>query len=141
MEELNYTEFLEKSVIEYDGPYPRLITNIPHLYLLIKKILDDVDLDFKLRKDLYVVIGYLIHPSDIFPEDSHGPFGFIEDCMLLIFVLKKVIDKHGFEYVDNYWNGTRDLKIILQVYDKLIIEMEDLFFEALKITGFIDESF
>ena len=141
MKEFDFNKYLEDYVKNYDGKYSILIRNVPNIYSLTANLLDDVDLNFNLRRDIYVAIGYLFHPSDIFPEDKHGSYGFIEDIMVLLFVCIKVEKKHSLDFLKIYWKSDDSLESIMDEYDNVIKEEEELFLSTLKVTGFVDESF
>ena len=141
MEEFNFKEYLISCVKDYDGKHAIVINNLPNIYNLVTDLLDDEDLDFNLRRDIYVSLGYLFHPADIYPEDVHGPYGFIEDAMLLLFICAKAEKNHTIDFLKKYWKSENSLNDVMKYYDNLTELEEELFIKTLKITGFVDESF
>ena len=141
MKAFNYTKYLTESVSNYNGTHKELVGSVPEIYDTITSLLTDVNLDYRLRKDAYVVLGYLFHPSDIFPEKEHGPYGFIEDIMLIMFVLNKVRTAHGADFLQNHFKkDIEKLNSLFNAFEVAKNDLKDLYLDALKITGFIDET-
>jgi len=82
-QEFDFQDYLLKNTKGYTGKYAEFILLLPDLYSLLCKLLDSKDLPVKLRADIYLCIGYLYHPQDIFSEEEHGTLGFLDDLIYL----------------------------------------------------------
>ena len=60
-------------------------------------------------------IGYYVTPVDVIPEQTYGPYGYIDDIYLSSHVLKMVADVHGYEFI---------AKISSPDIEEIIIECE-----------------
>ena len=138
-QEFDFQAYLLNNTKGYTGKYAEYIVLLPDLYSLLCKLLDSEDLPIKLRADIYLCIGYLYHPQDIFSEEEHGTLGFLDDLMLILTVLRKcaIQEELGMEYVKKF---SEDISISL---DKLLTtdfktltnENKVLFDELLSVTG------
>ena len=97
--DFNFKEYLNEYIKEYDDKYSNIIHLLPRLYDLLSALLKSVDLPQEYRKEIYLTMGYLFYPDDVYPEEIHGPIGFIDDIMLILVVLKKIADRMGFDYL------------------------------------------
>ena len=138
-QEFDFQAYLLNNTKGYTGKYAEYIVLLPDLYSLLCKLLDSEDLPIKLRADIYLCIGYLYHPQDIFSEEEHGTLGFLDDLMLILTVLRKcaIQEELGMDYVKKF---SEDISISL---DKLLTtdfktltnENKVLFDELLSVTG------
>ena len=138
-QEFDFQNYLLNNTKGYTGKYAEYIVLLPDLYSLLCKLLDSEDLPIKLRADIYLCIGYLYHPQDIFSEEEHGTLGFLDDLMLILTVLRKcaIQEELGMDYVKKF---SEDISISL---DKLLTtdfktltnENKVLFDELLSVTG------
>ena len=91
----DFIEILRKNVITYKGDHHLIIRKAPELYSLAVKLLNDVKITKAIRLKLLCAIGYFVIPNDIFPEDEHGPIGYVEDIMLLIYIFREINNTKG----------------------------------------------
>tara|TARA_Y100000590_G_C15622762_1_gene978222 strand:+ start:801 stop:1229 length:429 start_codon:yes stop_codon:yes gene_type:complete len=142
MKEFNFKKYLEDFVNKYNGNHKDIIISIPDLYTFLENALQDDDLAYSLRNDIYVTFGYLFYPHDLYSEDQHGPIGFVDDIMLILFVINKIEQKHGNDFIQRHWVSSHPSKFLLEnQFDILKSEYDDLFIDVLRNTGFVDESF
>ncbi len=92
-QEFDFQDYLLNNTKGYTGKYAEFILLLPDLYSLLCKLLDSKDLPIQLRADIYLCIGYLYHPQDIFSEEEHGTLGFLDDLMLILTVYKVLFDE------------------------------------------------
>lgn len=143
MESFDFIKYLENSVDGYDGKHSTIIQNLPYLYTLLEGLIQKEEIAHTLRNDVYVTFGYLFFPYDLYSEEEHGPIGFVDDILLILFVINKIRYKHGIDMIKEYWtnDGYSIETLISEDFNNLKNEYDDLFIDVLRTTGFVDESF
>ena len=82
----------------YAGEYESFIDYGPKLFKVLCDLLNS-DVDKSLRLVISAAIGYYVTPVDVIPEQTYGPYGYIDDIYLSSHVLKMVADVHGYEFI------------------------------------------
>ena len=138
-QEFNFKEYLTKNIDGYDGKYAQYILMIPILYDALCSILKSTILPQSLRADIYLTFGYLYYPEDLYPEEEHGPLGFLVDLMLILVVLRKCAmqEKMGIEFIEENITGLDySVNQLLTIdFDIITNENKKLFDELLSVTG------
>ena len=138
-QEFDFHAYLLNNTKGYTGKYAEYITLLPDLYDLICKMLESEDLPIKLRADIYLCIGYLYHPQDIFSEEEHGALGFLDDLMLILTVLRKcaIQDNLGMNYIKKFAEDMSPLleKLLTTDFKTITNENKVLFDKLLSVTG------
>ncbi len=138
-QEFDFQDYLLKNTKGYTGKYAEFILLLPDLYSLLCKLLDSKDLPIQLRADIYLCIGYLYHPQDIFSEEEHGTLGFLDDLMLILTVLRKcaIQEEGGMDYIKKFADGMSIPfeKLLTTDFKTLTNENKVLFDELLSVTG------
>lgn len=99
MEFIDFESVLLNNTKDYSGNFEFVIKRSPQLYRLICDLLIDDQLDKEIRSNLFSAVGYFIIPKDLYSEEEFGPIGYIDDLMLVIFILKKIEDVYGFDRI------------------------------------------
>ena len=138
-QEFDFQGYLLNNTKGYTGKYAEFILLLPDLYSLLCKLLDSKDLPIQLRADIYLCIGYLYHPQDIFSEEEHGTLGFLDDLMLILTVLRKcaIQEELGMDYIKKFADGMSIPfeKLLTTDFKTLTNENKVLFDELLSVTG------
>ena len=138
-QEFNFREYLIKNIDGYDGKYSQHILMIPILYDALCSILKSTILPQSLRADIYLTFGYLYYPEDLYPEEEHGPLGFLDDLMLILVVLRKcaIKEKIGIEFIEEHITGLDYSvnQLLTSDFDMITNENKKLFDELLSVTG------
>lgn len=82
----------------YAGEYESFIDYGPKLFKVLCDLLNS-DVDKSLRLIISAAIGYYVTPVDVIPEQTYGPYGYIDDIYLSSYVLKMVADFYGYEFI------------------------------------------
>jgi len=137
MEYQNFQLNLSIDVSDYKGEHSVIIKKLPAIYELAVKLLRDVMIDSSIRQKLLAGIGYLIIPNDLFPEDQHGPIGYVEDIMLMIHIFKLINSEKGKLPLVRNWSTseTELLEILTKDFEDLKKSYPLLFEEVIKFTG------
>ena len=133
----DFIEILRKNVVTYKGDHQLIIRKAPELYALAVKLLNDVKITKAIRLKLLCAIGYFVIPNDIYPEDEHGPIGYVEDIMLLIYIFREINNTKGKRPLLRNWDGNEEELILLLGHDfeELKAAFPMLFEEVIKFTG------
>lgn len=136
-ENINFLNLLQSNVDKYQGVHYQIIQKAPLLYVSAVKLLKDVQVTSHFRQKLLAAIGYLIIPNDIFPEDEHGPIGYVEDMMLLIHIFREINNSKGKKPLVRTWVGNEEeLSLLLGRDFEILKESFPLLFEeVIKFTG------
>jgi len=119
-----FDQLLEEDIAVYEGRHDDLIYQAPALYRLLTRLLDDPLLPGRLRPLVIAAIAYFILPSDIIPEDIHGPYGYVDDIFLCAFVAERVRrELRSEEILVSNWDGEAPLMPLVQ---DILAQEEDL---------------
>ena len=86
----------------------------PDLFHLLAKLVADPKVSLEFKAVLGFAIAYFIMPVDLLPEGIIGPGGYLEDIVLAVWVLNKLINKSGARVVQKYWAGEEDVLVLLK---------------------------
>ena len=104
--------------------HARYILLAPDMFHLLVKLTGEPRVPVELKAVLGFAIAYFIMPIDLLPEGILGPAGYMEDIVLSVWVLNKIINKTGARIVQKHWAGEKDIlvevKTILAQADKLV---------------------
>ena len=94
----DFYDTLVENLETYAGEYESFIDYGPRLFKVLCDLLNN-DVDRSLRLVISAAIGYYVTPVDVIPEQTYGPYGYIDDIYLSSHVLKMVADVHGYEFI------------------------------------------
>ena len=71
-----------------------------------------------------------------YQDIPHDDFENIDDIFIAVFVLRKVADKFGYEFLEKYWDHEEDLKKIMDnCYDNSLELLGDKTYSILSYVG------
>ena len=119
----DFYDTLIENLETYSGEYESFIDHGPELFKVLCDLLNQ-DIDKSLRLPICGAIAYYVTPDDIIPEQTYGPYGYIDDIYLSSHVLKMVASKHGYEFVEKI--SSPDIEdIILECESKSLEILND----------------
>jgi uncharacterized membrane protein YkvA (DUF1232 family) len=138
MSKTSFENVLKRTVKNYNGKYCDVIKMSPEIYTLVTDLLFDRNIDQKHRTKLLVSAGYFLLPYDLYPENTLGPIGFIDDLMVIIFVLRGIRDEYGIDELMMYWKSDKESlnKILNEWFNDLLTENMTLYNEVISFVGF-----
>jgi uncharacterized membrane protein YkvA (DUF1232 family) len=129
IEEVNFKDFydiLRENLNSYEEEYDKFIDYGPDLYKLLTEILNEKNIDPKIKLKVCAAIAYYVAPFDIIPETIYGPKGYIDDIFVCTYVLKEIENELGIEFLEDLWEGKENLKYVLEEsYEKSKVVVED----------------
>jgi len=134
----DFYEVLTENLESYQGEYASFIDHGPLLFKLLTEVLNEKSITRDLRLDISAAIAYYVVPMDIIPEQIYGPYGYIDDIYVTVYVIKKVADVIGYELLSNLWEGKGELQSVVdECHDKALEVLEDKKDEILVYVGLI----
>ncbi len=85
----DFYDVLSDNLESFQGEYASFIDHGPKLFKLLTEILDEKDLTPNLRLQISAAIAYYVVPMDVIPEQIYGPYGYIDDIYITVYITKK----------------------------------------------------
>ncbi|WP_396136121.1 YkvA family protein [Brevibacillus brevis] len=95
----------------------------PDLFVLLARLLLDKRVSVQSKAIAGVAVAYFIAPIDFIPEVLVGGFGLLDDVILAVYALRRILVDVDEAVVREHWNGEEDL---LAVITKVVKSADDL---------------
>lgn len=131
----DFYDTLRENLQNFRGKYDSYIDFGPDLFKLLVDLLDKEGVLSKHKILINAALAYYVAPKDVIPEDIYGPFGYIDDIYICVYVLKRLEEDLGQDFLVKYWEGEGDLKeVIDECYTKSKEVIKD---KADEILGYV----
>ena len=135
----DFYDTLIENLEGYDGEYAYFINCGPNLFNLLCDLLSKKEINREMRLEISAAIAYYVAPDDIIPEEIYGPYGYIDDIFVSVYVLRKVAKEFGYDYLQNLWKHETDVKEVMDdCYDNSLELLEDKVHAVLSYVGLMD---
>ena len=135
----DFYDTLIENLEGYDGEYAYFINCGPNLFNLLCNLLSKKEISRPMRLEISAAIAYYVAPDDIIPEEIYGPYGYIDDIFIAVYVLRKVAKEFGYEFLQNLWKHETDVKEVMDdCYDNSLELLEDKVHAVLSYVGLMD---
>ncbi len=135
----DFSDTLRENLNSFKEDYAPFIDCGPNLFVLLCDILDDDNLSRESRLKINSAIAYYVVPNDVIPEEIYGPYGYIDDIFVSVYVLKKIADDYGYDFLQNFWKQNSDVKeVIDDCYIHSLELLEDKVYPILSYCGLVD---
>ena len=135
----DFYDTLVENLDGYEGEYAYFINCGPNLFNLLCDLLSQKEINRQMRLEISAAIAYYVAPDDIIPEEIYGPYGYIDDIFISVYVLRKVAKEFGYDFLQNLWKHDTDLKKVMDdCYDNSLDLLEDKVHEVLSYVGLMD---
>ena len=122
----DFYDVLSENLESYQGEYASFIDHGLKLFKLLTGLLDEKILKPNLRLKISAAIAYYVVPMDVIPEQIYGPFGYIDDIYVTVYVIKQIAKEFGFIFLEKYWEGEGKLEFVVEeCYEKSLEVLED----------------
>lgn len=139
MEFKDFSDTLRENLASFDGEYAPFIDCGPNLFTLLCDVLDKKVLSRESRLEINSAIAYYVIPNDVIPEEIYGPYGYIDDIFVATYVLKRIADEHGYEFLQESWKPKNNVKdVIDECYDNSLELLEDKVYPILSYCGLVE---
>lgn len=95
----------------------------PDLFVVLARLMRDKRVQMQAKALAGVAIAYFITPFDLIPEALTGPLGLLDDVVLAVYALRRILVDVDPQIVKEHWNGEDDL---LEVITKVVKAADDL---------------
>lgn len=134
----DFYDVLSDNLESYQGEYASFIDHGPLLFKLLTEVLDDENINQDLRLEISAAIAYYVVPMDVIPEQIYGPYGYIDDIFITVYVIRKIADLFGYEYLEKQWEGKGKLEnVVNECYERSMEVLEDKTEQILSYVGLI----
>jgi len=123
-----FYDALTENLETYNGQYASFIDYGPKLYKLLSHLLMDYnrELDSEDKMKINAAISYYVVPLDVIPEQEYGPYGYIDDIYVCVYVIKELIEKYGYDNINEFWKEYEELSdVIDETHEKCVILLDD----------------
>ena len=135
----DFYDTLIENLEGYDGEYAYFINCGPNLFNLLCDLLSKKEINREMRLEISAAIAYYVAPDDIIPEEIYGPYGYIDDIFVSVYVLRKVAKEFGYEFLQDLWKHETDVKEVMDdCYDNSLELLEDKVHAVLSYVGLMD---
>lgn len=139
MEESKFKDFydiIKENLESYDEEYDDFINYGPDFFKLLIESLNDKKMKSKLRLRVSAALAYYVAPFDIIPETIYGPYGYIDDIFICLYVLKDIERELGYEFLEDLWENERSLNEVMdECYSKSKAIVDDKIDYMLEYVG------
>jgi uncharacterized membrane protein YkvA (DUF1232 family) len=87
---------------------------VPDVFILLWRLTTDSRVTSKDKVLLGSAVAYYIFPFDILPEALLGPMGFLDDLVLGVYVLNKMLATTDAAILREHWSGSDDVLATIQ---------------------------
>ena len=135
----DFSDALLANLNNFEDDYPLFINCGPNLFNLLCEVLDQEEIDRELKLELSAAIAYYVVPNDVIPEEIYGPYGYVDDIFISVYVLRKVADKFGYGFLQNLWEFDSDVKEVMdECYTQSLELLEDKVGNVLNYVGLVE---
>ena len=135
----DFYDTLIENLEGYEGEYAYFINCGPNLFNLLCDLLSQKEINREMRLEISAAIAYYVAPDDIIPEEIYGPYGYIDDIFVSVYVLRKVAKEFGYDFLQNFWNHDTNVKEVMDdCYDNSLDLLEDKVHAVLSYVGLMD---
>jgi uncharacterized membrane protein YkvA (DUF1232 family) len=111
----DYAEMLAEEVESYTGRHENYIIEAPAFYRLMINMLDDPELQSRLRPLVLAAVAYFGIAGDIIPEELQGPSGYIDDIFLCALMAEHIRrELKSDEILERNWEGQTPIVRLIQ---------------------------
>jgi uncharacterized membrane protein YkvA (DUF1232 family) len=91
-----------------------LLMLLPDLSVLLVRLLRDDRVDLSAKGIALLGVGYILSPIDLLPELVLGPFGLVDDLLVVAATLSRLVNRVHPDVVRSHWSGQGDALDALQ---------------------------
>lgn len=135
----DFSDTLKENLSSFEDDYASFIDCGPNLFILLCDLLDDKRIGKKSRLEIGAAISYFVVPNDVIPEEIYGPYGYVDDIFVSVYVLRKIAENYGYGFIQETWKYENDVKDVMdECYDRSLEMLEDKVYPILAYCGLID---
>ena len=90
---------------------------LPDMMALFVRLMGDSRVSPSLKLEIAAASAYIISPIDLMPEAFMGPAGLIDDAIVAVIALNRVVKamgQAGEQVIREYWDGDQDILVVIR---------------------------
>jgi len=87
---------------------PDVLLLLPDLTVLLLRLLRDDRVPWGAKAVALFGVGYVLSPLDVLPEILLGPFGYLDDLLVVSAALSRLMNRVHPDVVRSHWPGKQD---------------------------------
>jgi uncharacterized membrane protein YkvA (DUF1232 family) len=87
---------------------------VPDVFILLWRLINDGRVTGKNKVMLGSGLAYFLFPFDIIPEGFVGPTGFVDDLVLAVYILNRMLGDTDASVLREHWSGRDDVLSVIQ---------------------------
>lgn len=107
------TTWAEEKGGEKGRQIAEIVLLAPDLFMLLVRLLQDSRTPTSQKVLVGAGIAYFISPIDLMPEAILGPVGYLDDIILAVFIINRILNTDRHLVLEN-WSGRGDVITIVQ---------------------------
>ncbi len=133
----DFFDILKENLDSYENTYASFINHSPYLFKLLTDLLNKYSYTIKKEDKMKInsAISYFVIPTDVISEKEYGPYGYIDDIYISVYVLKDIINIYGYQNIKKLWEGKGELNNVLDECYNKSLEVIDNPDKLLKFAG------
>jgi uncharacterized membrane protein YkvA (DUF1232 family) len=96
------------------GKTAEFLLLVPDVFILLWRLTTDSRVKGKDKVLLGSAVVYFVSPFDLIPEAIFGPIGYLDDLVLGVYVLNKILGSVDASIVREHWSGNDDVLDTIQ---------------------------
>ena len=96
------------------GKTAEFLLLVPDVFILLWRLVNDARIQGKNKVLLGSGVAYFVFPIDLMPEAFLGPIGFVDDLVLAVYVLNKLLADTSIDVLREHWSGEEDVLLTIQ---------------------------
>jgi uncharacterized membrane protein YkvA (DUF1232 family) len=105
------------------GKTAEFLLLVPDVFILLWRLTTDSRVNGKDKVLLASAVGYFVMPFDLIPEAIVGPAGYLDDLVLGVYVLNKLVGSVDVSILREHWSGSED---VLETIQKVLNAADSL---------------
>lgn len=86
----------------------------PDVFILLWRLVNDPRVGSRSKVLLGTGVAYYVFPFDLMPEAILGPTGYVEDLVLGVLILSKILKDTDVEVLEDNWSGNGELLVTMR---------------------------
>ena len=96
------------------GPAAEFLLFVPDIFMLLFRLMRDARVSTTNKLLVGKGVAYFLLPIDIIPDSIVGPMGYIDDLILAVFILNRIITDTDHAVVREHWSGDGDVLVVIR---------------------------
>ena len=107
------TDAVERRGNRFEKGTVEALLLVPDIFMLLVRLMLDREVPSSTRALIGGALAYFLLPIDLLPEALVGVGGFVDDLVLAVVLLSRVMDDEVEEKAELYWSGSDRIRVVL----------------------------